>query len=251
TAGVVTALAGMTWLSQISSGTPYLTGIALPMAILGVGAGAAFTPLTSSGVAGVSPEDAGAASGLVNVTHQVGGSLGLGVLVTVSAQAHDLASSISASLTAGAVMLALALAVVVVVLLRPERSGAAAPVAGLFLGALNITTRHGLARVADVEAGSAVMTAIAFVLVAVAAVATGSSLDARQLWPFLLIGVFVPGLSNLLVVRAVQAAGASRAGVLFGMSPLFSSLIAVFAFGEALRWPLVAGTLLVVGGGVS
>ncbi|HZO35071.1 MAG TPA: DHA2 family efflux MFS transporter permease subunit [Gaiellaceae bacterium] len=129
TAGVVTALAGMTWLSQISSGTPYLTGIALPMAILGVGAGAAFTPLTSSGVAGVSPEDAGAASGLVNVAHQVGGSLGLGVLVTVSAQAHDLASSISASLTAGAVMLALALAVVVVVLLRPERSGAAAPVA--------------------------------------------------------------------------------------------------------------------------
>ena len=129
TAGVVTALAGMTWLSQISAGSPYLTGIALPMAILGVGAGAAFTPLTSSGVAGVSPEDAGAASGLVNVAHQVGGSLGLGVLVTVSAQANDLASSISASLTAGAVMLALALAVVVVVLLRPERSGAAAPVA--------------------------------------------------------------------------------------------------------------------------
>lgn len=124
-------------------------------------------------------------------------------------------------------------------------------IAGLFLGALNITTRHGLARVADVEAGSAVMTAIAFVLVAVAAVATGSSLDGGQLWPFLLIGVFVPGLSNLLVVRAVQAAGASRAGVLFGMSPLFSSLIAVFAFGEVLRWPLVAGTLLVVGGGVS
>jgi drug/metabolite transporter (DMT)-like permease len=122
--------------------------------------------------------------------------------------------------------------------------------AGLFLGGLNITTRHGLARVRDVAAGSAVMTAIAFVLVAAVAVATGSRFGA-QLWPFLLLGAFVPGLSNLLVVRAVQAAGASRAGVLFGMAPLFSSLIAVVVFGEALRWPLVVGTLLVVGGGVS
>ena len=145
TGGVVTALVGMTWLSQLSAGTPYLTGIALPMAILGVGAGAAFTPLTASGVAGVSAEDAGAASGLVNVAHQLGGSLGLGVLVTVfasatreprgrtlasaSVQTHDLAHAISTSLAAGAVMLALALAVVVVVLLLPDRPAAAQPVA--------------------------------------------------------------------------------------------------------------------------
>jgi drug/metabolite transporter (DMT)-like permease len=48
----------------------------------------------------------------------------------------------------------------------------------------------------------------------------------------------------------VQAAGASRAGILFGMAPLFSALFAIVAFGEPLRWPLAAGTLLVVGGGV-
>src|SRR5207244_7267471 len=54
--GVVVALAGMAWLGRISTDTPYLTGIALPMVILGIGAGAAFTPLTSSGVAGVAPE---------------------------------------------------------------------------------------------------------------------------------------------------------------------------------------------------
>jgi formate hydrogenlyase subunit 4 len=91
------------------------------MVILGIGAGAAFTPLTASGVAGVAAEDAGAASGLVNVAHQLGGSLGLGVLVTVFAaaapQTNGLAHAVAASLTVGAVMLAVALAVVVATIL--------------------------------------------------------------------------------------------------------------------------------------
>jgi len=124
--GVVVALVGMTWLSQISAHTPYLTGIALPMIVLGIGAGAAFTPLTAAGVAGVATEDAGAASGLVNVAHQLGGSLGLGVLVTVfasalPAHAHavGLAHAVSTSLMVGAAMLALALAVVLGLIVRP------------------------------------------------------------------------------------------------------------------------------------
>jgi len=121
----------------------------------------------------------------------------------------------------------------------------------MFLGALNITMRRGLARVADVDAGSAVIATLAFVLVAATAVASGSDFDVGELWPFLLLGAFVPGLSQLLVVHAVQAAGASRAGILFGMAPLFSALIAIAAFDEPLRWPLVAGTLLVVAGGVA
>jgi drug/metabolite transporter (DMT)-like permease len=123
--------------------------------------------------------------------------------------------------------------------------------AGLFLGALNITMRKGLARVPDPEAGAATFTAIAFILVAAACLVSGTSFDLGEVWPFVLIGGFVPGLSQLFAVRAVQAAGASRAGILFGMAPLFSSLIAIGAFGEPLRWPLVAGTLLVVAGGAS
>jgi drug/metabolite transporter (DMT)-like permease len=124
-------------------------------------------------------------------------------------------------------------------------------VAGLFLGLLNITMRRGIARVADVGAGSAVIATLAFVLVSATAVAVGVDFDAGELWPFLLLGVFVPGASQLLVVHAVQAAGASRAGILFGMAPLFSALIAIVAFSEPLRWPLVAGTLLVVTGGAA
>jgi drug/metabolite transporter (DMT)-like permease len=124
-------------------------------------------------------------------------------------------------------------------------------VAGVFLGALNVTMRRGLARVADVDAGSAVIATLAFVLVSGTAVAFGIEFDAGELWPFLLLGMFVPGLSQLLVVHAVKAAGASRAGILFGMAPLFSAFIAIVAFGEPLRWPLAAGTLLVVAGGVA
>jgi hypothetical protein len=130
--GVVIALIGMTWLSRLTEHTPYLTGIALPMLVLGVGAGAAFTPLTSSGVAGVDAEEAGAASGLVNVAHQLGGSLGLGVLVTVFASAlaalartAGLANAISTALSAGAVMLGVGLAVVLVLIVWPAtRTGA-------------------------------------------------------------------------------------------------------------------------------
>jgi drug/metabolite transporter (DMT)-like permease len=124
-------------------------------------------------------------------------------------------------------------------------------IAGLFLGALNVTMRRGLARVPDVDAGSAAIAAVAAVLVAATAIVSGVDFDVGELWPFLLLGAFVPGLAQLLVVHAVGAAGASRAGILFGMAPLFSAAIAIVAFGEPLRWPLVAGTLLVVAGGVA
>ena len=51
--------------------------------VLGIGNGLAFVPLTTTSLDGVRPPDAGAASGLVNVMQQVGGSLGLAILVTV------------------------------------------------------------------------------------------------------------------------------------------------------------------------
>jgi drug/metabolite transporter (DMT)-like permease len=120
----------------------------------------------------------------------------------------------------------------------------------MLLAALNITMRIGLGRVGDVDAASAVIAAVAFVLVAPAAAVFGSGLGAGGLWPFVLLGAFVPGASQLFVVHAVQGAGASRAGILFGTAPLFSAAIAIGAFDEPLRWPLVVGTLLVVAGGV-
>lgn len=121
----------------------------------------------------------------------------------------------------------------------------------MFLGALNITMRRGLMRVPDGDAGAAVIATLACALVTAVTFGSGVDLDRGELWHFLLLGVFVPGFSQLLVVHAVRAAGASRAGILFGMAPLFSAIIAITAFGESLHWSLAVGTLLVVAGGVT
>jgi len=53
------------------------------MLLLGAGMGVAFVPLTMTSLAGVAPEDSGAAASMVNVMQQVGGALGLSILVTV------------------------------------------------------------------------------------------------------------------------------------------------------------------------
>jgi EmrB/QacA subfamily drug resistance transporter len=81
--GAGTAFIGMTWLSRLSASTQFWPNIVLPMMMLGVGVGVAFIRLTGVSVAGVAPRDEGAASGLVNVSQQVGASLGLAVMVTV------------------------------------------------------------------------------------------------------------------------------------------------------------------------
>jgi hypothetical protein len=82
-AGMIPVITGMAWLSRVSPGTSYLPGVLGPMILFGTGLGLAFVPLTTAALAGVRPEDSGAASSMVNVTQQVGGALGLAVLVTV------------------------------------------------------------------------------------------------------------------------------------------------------------------------
>jgi predicted MFS family arabinose efflux permease len=111
--GLVLGFAGTLVLSRIGAHTAYLPGVAIGMAVFGLGMGVALGPLTAAGIRGVDPVDAGAASGLVNVAHQVGGSLGLAILISVFAGAHELAGGISDALTGSAVMLSLAVATAV------------------------------------------------------------------------------------------------------------------------------------------
>jgi EmrB/QacA subfamily drug resistance transporter len=133
-AGLVVAVVGLSWLSRVSAGTDYFPHIAVPLAILGTGIGIAFAPLTTAGIAGVAQGDAGAASGLLNVSQQLGASLGLGILITVFAAARratddlgakgELAHAVGTALTGSAIFLAIALAVVVFVIRRPSRETA-------------------------------------------------------------------------------------------------------------------------------
>jgi EmrB/QacA subfamily drug resistance transporter len=87
-AGMLPVVAGMAWLSRIAPGTGYPAGVLGPMLLIGCGMGVVFVPLTMASLGGVRPAEAGAASSMVNVTQQVGGSLGLAILVTVFSSAH-------------------------------------------------------------------------------------------------------------------------------------------------------------------
>ena len=120
-AGVALTLAGMAWLAQVTPTSAYLTAVALPMVLIGVGQGLAFAPLTSFGIAGARTADAGAASGLVNTAHQLGTAAGLAVLVAASASATNLAVRVSTALTWGTGLLVAALVVTMVVIVPAER----------------------------------------------------------------------------------------------------------------------------------
>jgi EmrB/QacA subfamily drug resistance transporter len=82
TSGMAMSSVAMVWLTQISADSGY-GSIVGPLLLFGLGNGLAFVPLTALGLAGVPAEHAGAASGLTNVVQQLGGSLGLAVLVTI------------------------------------------------------------------------------------------------------------------------------------------------------------------------
>jgi EmrB/QacA subfamily drug resistance transporter len=128
--------AGLLWLTQLDVGSGYGSLLG-PLVLFGLGNGLAFVPLTGLSLRDVGPADAGAASGLVNVTQQVGGAVGLAVLVTVFGSASRSATppvgataqqvvehSFVAGATTGFAVAAAFLAVtvlLVVTLVRPDR----------------------------------------------------------------------------------------------------------------------------------
>ena len=83
-AGLSMLTAGLALLAIGPMMSEYVRDLLLAMALLGVGGGLAFPALTIIAMSGVTPDDSGLASGLVNTTAQVGGALGLAVLATIS-----------------------------------------------------------------------------------------------------------------------------------------------------------------------
>ena len=82
--GLLIATGGFVFLTQVSGDGDYTSHVLPAMVILGLGLGMTFVPITISATTGVAPQDSGLASGLLNTTQQVGGSLGLAILSTVS-----------------------------------------------------------------------------------------------------------------------------------------------------------------------
>jgi drug/metabolite transporter (DMT)-like permease len=123
--------------------------------------------------------------------------------------------------------------------------------AGVCFGALAVTVRTALRSGVEPELGAATASAIAFLITAVLALAAWSGVRPGQLWPFLLIGMLVPGASQILFVTSVRDAGPSRAAILIGTAPLISVLIALTLLGEPFHTAIVIGTVLVVAGGAA
>jgi hypothetical protein len=111
-AGPLFSGAGFLWLSRLSETGSYWANLLAPMLLLSVGMGLMFVPLTLMVVSHVKNEEAGAASSLLNIGQQIGGSIGLAAIGTVAwtSVAHSVrdqmtavaASSGSAAASSGA-----------------------------------------------------------------------------------------------------------------------------------------------------
>ncbi|MDE3203156.1 MAG: MFS transporter [Acidobacteriota bacterium] len=98
--GLTLSAAGLYVLSGVTVHSAY-SDLIVPLVLFGIGNGLSFMVITTMGLSGVAHEDAGAASGLLNAAQQVGGALGLAVLVSIfgsvsTARAHQLGQAVSA-----------------------------------------------------------------------------------------------------------------------------------------------------------
>jgi EmrB/QacA subfamily drug resistance transporter len=82
--GLGLSAAGFAWLTQLSATSSYVHGVLGGTLLITFGTGLSFAPLATAATAGVHWTQAGLASGVLNTSRQVGGSIGLAALATVA-----------------------------------------------------------------------------------------------------------------------------------------------------------------------
>lgn len=120
---IVSALlsaAGFVWQSRVGAHSGYLDGLLGPAIVMSAGMGLLSTPIITTATSGIHGQDAGAASGLMNATRQLGGALGLAVLVTLAATGSGPVASYRAVFTVIAVVCT-AVAITALALPAPPR----------------------------------------------------------------------------------------------------------------------------------
>jgi EmrB/QacA subfamily drug resistance transporter len=107
-AGTLIATGGFVWLAQLHAHSSYATHVLWAGSMVSLALGLLFTPLAAAATADVAYTEAGLASGVLNTSRQVGGSVGLAVLATIAiARTHAVVragygtASVAASLTSG------------------------------------------------------------------------------------------------------------------------------------------------------
>ncbi|HEV3046039.1 MAG TPA: MFS transporter [Solirubrobacteraceae bacterium] len=83
-AGLTCAAAATAWFTAWTPHGDYLTTVFAPEILFGLGAGMSFVPVTVAATSGVPAQEAGLASGLINMSRSVGGAIGLAALATVA-----------------------------------------------------------------------------------------------------------------------------------------------------------------------
>jgi EmrB/QacA subfamily drug resistance transporter len=94
--GLALGSAGLLYFTQLSTTSTYLADVFPAIAVMSIGMGMTFVPLTLLATTKVDSDDAGLASGLFNTSQQIGGALGLAVLSTLatSRTSHLIASGV-------------------------------------------------------------------------------------------------------------------------------------------------------------
>ncbi len=81
--GTTLMASGLALLTQLTTTTGYFPLLFLPMLLMGLGMGLAFSPLNVIIMGTVPPRDAGAAGGVLQTMQQIGATVGLAILVTI------------------------------------------------------------------------------------------------------------------------------------------------------------------------
>jgi len=103
-AGCLIAGAGIYYVSKVPLHGSYVTDLLPGFLVMSLGAGSVFVSVTAAANAGVPPDKAGLAAGLLNSSQQIGSALGLAILsaVAITRTNHLLAAHVSHPLAADA-----------------------------------------------------------------------------------------------------------------------------------------------------
>jgi EmrB/QacA subfamily drug resistance transporter len=86
-AGLLITAAGGALYAQMPADGHYFWDVFPALLVSGIGLAFSFVPVTIASLTGVQPADAGVASGLINTSRQIGGSIGLAAVTTIAATA--------------------------------------------------------------------------------------------------------------------------------------------------------------------
>jgi EmrB/QacA subfamily drug resistance transporter len=84
--GMATLAVGLLGFARLPADASFLVDVLAPSIIVAIGVAIAFVTISIAANSGVPREDAGLASGMINSSRQIGGSIGLALLVTVASR---------------------------------------------------------------------------------------------------------------------------------------------------------------------